>query len=687
MIAAEVEPLPLKRIVLFTSGVGFFDHLGEVDGNRRADFRFNVSNVNDLLKSMVVQDLNGGNVSAVNYSAKDPTSKTLRTFTVNLTTNPTQAEMLHQLRGNKTELTLKDGKVQGTIMSVERRSVPAEGNVAVNVEYINLFTATGLRAIPLSQVQEIQLIDDKLNQEIQQALSVLSQAAATEKKLVSLDLRGTGKRQVRVGYIQEAPVWKTSYRLVIDEGKPPFLQGWAIVENTTDHAWKNVQLTLISGRPISFLMDLYQPMYVDRPTVVPEHYATLRPQAYDQDMLAAAERFRQLGEPAPAGNRVVLGPHRGGQFGSIGGMGGSFGGGGNFAGADGGGIGGGAFGGALPPVPAINPAQGVMAAAVGQEIGELFRYVIDKPVDVSSQQSAMLPIVNESIEGDKVAIYNATVHSKHPLDGFKLKNTSRLHLMQGPITVFDGGEYAGDARIADVAPGAERLISYALDLNTEVISLLGVEEKTNTELRIFKGTVTVNSRELRQQTYTIKNSGSHKKRVLIEHPIDVAWKLVQPAKLEELTSSLYRFATTAEQGKPTTLTVAEEQRHSREIVISFATVEELKVLARSSIASPAFKKAIETFIEMNDSLSQLTRDRSGLEAARDNLASEQARIRENMRALSTAPNSDLMATYIKRMTSQEAEFETLRGKLAAAKEAEKAAQQAISEYLANLIVK
>ena len=114
----------------------------------------------------------------------------------------------------------------------------------------------------------------------------------TQKKTVSLDFAGRGRRRVRVAYITEAPVWKTSYRLVLSDTENPFLQGWAIVENTTDEDWEAVQLSLVSGRPVSFAMDMYTPLYVERPVVVPELYASLRPQEYGQGVEAEEKVMR-----------------------------------------------------------------------------------------------------------------------------------------------------------------------------------------------------------------------------------------------------------------------------------------------------------------------------------------------------------------------------------------------------------
>ena len=120
-----------------------------------------------------------------------------------------------------------------------------------------------------------------LESEVKKALETLQLSHDTQKKAVSIQFAGEGKRRVKVGYVVESPIWKTSYRLVLDKKEKPFLQGWAIVENPTDEDWKDVRMALVSGRPISFQMDLYQPLYVPRPTVEPELFASLKPVTYN----------------------------------------------------------------------------------------------------------------------------------------------------------------------------------------------------------------------------------------------------------------------------------------------------------------------------------------------------------------------------------------------------------------------
>src|SRR6185437_3457087 len=178
----------------------------------------------------------------------------------------------------------------------ETRKQKAGEHETVETEFLNLLTDEGLRSLPLAGVARIKLLNEELDRELRQALTVLALGHASDKKSMTLNFLGDGKRAVQVGYIQETPIWKTSYRLVLDDEAKPLLQGWALVENTTEEDWKQVSLTLVSGRPISFVMNLYQPLYVPRPVVEPELFASLRPQTYGQDLDQASAEFADKAE-------------------------------------------------------------------------------------------------------------------------------------------------------------------------------------------------------------------------------------------------------------------------------------------------------------------------------------------------------------------------------------------------------
>lgn len=667
---AKAGDLPVTKVVMFSSGVGFFEHLGQVEDEAQVRLQFNVEDVNDLLKSMVVQDLGGGTVSTVNYESKDPITRTLKTFAIDLTDNPTLGQLLSQVRGERVQVDAPNAIV-GVIVGVETRKEKAgEDEEPIEVEYLTLLTDDGLRRVSLATVSRIRLLNEQLDAELRKALTILAMSHATDKKTVSLHFRGDGKRQVRVGYIQETPIWKTSYRLVLRDKEQPLLQGWAIVENTTESDWNNVDLTLVSGRPISFTMDLYDPLYIKRPKVELELFASLRPQTYGQDLVEKEQTFRQ---------RANMEQQR--------------------FGADGAGKGYAAGGvpglAASPAAPMSNArakreaatfdiAQGVQSMAQAGEVGQLFQYQIQTPVTLPRQQSAMLPIVQGQVKAEKVSIYNQNVQVKHPLNGLQLTNTTGLHLMQGPITVFDGGAYAGDAQIQDLEPGSRRLISYALDLSTEVAPAGKPQTSELVGVKLVKGVLYITRQLHRAQEYTVKNSGSEPKKVLIEYPKAAPWKLVEPEKPEETTRDLYRFAVTAKPGEPAVLQVREEQTTSEQIALTNINTDLIVYYLNTKVVSPAVKAALAEVVKRKQALSELVDQRRQLEEQIKVIDAEQARIRQNMAQLDRA--SDLYARYVTKFGEQEDMVEKLRGQIRQLTDQETKARRELDRYLSDLTI-
>ncbi len=179
--AAKDAPIPVKRIVMFSSGVAFYERNGEVDGDATIDLKFNTRDINDLLKSMVLQDEGGGRVSTVSYGSKDPITRALRTFSIDLTSNPTLADLLAQVRGEKIEID-SPSAMTGTIVGVEKRTKPVGDKQSVEVTYLNLLTEDGLRSVALDSVGRIKLSNPKLDAELRQALMVLAMGNTKDKK-------------------------------------------------------------------------------------------------------------------------------------------------------------------------------------------------------------------------------------------------------------------------------------------------------------------------------------------------------------------------------------------------------------------------------------------------------------------------------------------------------------------------
>jgi len=290
---AAPSPLPIRQVTLFTSGVSYIERGGPVTGDATVPLTFRTAQINDILKSLTLLDANG-QVQPVVYGARDPIGRTLQAFAVDVTQPQSRAEMLNRLRGAEVTVTTARGTLSGQVVSVESKSVTAPTGTTTT-DTLNLLGADGLQSVRLDDISVLKLRDARLDRELREALRTLASGADDQRRSVTLRFSGTGRRDVRVGYIAEAPLWKISYRLLL--GPKPSLQGWALVENTTDEDWNGIHLGLVSGRPISFIQDLYQPLYLPRPVVQPDIIASPTPQTHDGNL--QADNSQPASAPAP----------------------------------------------------------------------------------------------------------------------------------------------------------------------------------------------------------------------------------------------------------------------------------------------------------------------------------------------------------------------------------------------------
>ena len=671
--------LPIGQVVLFSSGVGYFQREGSVEGNARVDLSFPVSDINDLLKSMVVRDLDGGHVATVSYDSNAPVERTLKSFAINLTGNPSFGQIFNQARGEKVEVVLAQGNatqpgtMSGTVVGIEHQAQPAGKDGSVQVELLNLWCADGMRSLKLNEVQRVRFLNPIMDTEFRKALETLALSHDTQKKAVSISFQGEGKREVRVGYVIENPIWKTSYRLVLDKKDKPYLQGWAIVENPTDEDWKDVKMALVSGRPISFQMDLYTPLFVPRPTVELELFASLRPPTYSGDLAGGDRPANRAGAKRPEAEHESLALLADGlpaakqqaQQGKGGGRGEN-----------------GAF---LRKADELNRrmdlGQSVNAAASAAKLGDFFQYPMNKAVSLPRQKSAMLPIVGKDVEADRVSIYNERVQAKFPLLGLKFKNTSGLHLMQGPITVFEGSNYAGDSRVLDIQPNEERLLSYAVDLGTEVNPVPHSDNGKIVHLKAVKGIVTTTTKVRESKTYTIKNRNDAERVVLIEHPVRNDFKLTDTDKPVETAADFYRFQVKVAPAKTETQSVTEERVFRQNIALTNLDDNNIRIFINQPVISAKVKEGLQQALQLRWTMSKTQQDIQEIQRQLKILTDDQARLRANLKEVPS--DSEIGKRYLAKLNDQETVIEKYHADLKKLQTTELSQKKEFEQFLAD----
>lgn len=276
--------LPIKRVVLFKNGVGYFEHIGNVHGNESVAVSFTSGQLNDVLKSLTVLDLTGGRIAGVAYGTSAPIDRQLGDLRLPIGDKATFAEVLGALRG--TRLEVRNGAIvmSGRLLSTERRTRTAAAGTTTEVDYLTLISDSGeLRTTEVSPSFSMRLLEPGLGGKIDRYLDVVSAERRADVRNMVISTEGAGDRSLYVSYISEVPVWKSTYRLVLSSqaGKSPLLQGWAIVDNVVGEDWNNVSLSLVAGAPQSFIQNLSQPYYTQRPTISLPDTVSTTPQSYE----------------------------------------------------------------------------------------------------------------------------------------------------------------------------------------------------------------------------------------------------------------------------------------------------------------------------------------------------------------------------------------------------------------------
>lgn len=660
--ADDALRLPVRRVVLYKSGVGYFEHVGRVHGSQDVSIDFTTSQLNDVLKSLTVIDTGHGHVTAVNYNSNAPFSKRLSTLRLPLGEQTTVAQFLGAMRGARVEVRSGQAVVLGNLLSVEHRQ-RMEREQTAEYDTVSLVTDGGeIRTFELSPSTALRIVDRDLNEDVGRYLRVLSSAREQDLRRMTIAASGSGDRDLAISYISEVPVWKSTYRIVLpDLGGKALLQGWAIIDNTVGEDWNNVELSLVAGAPQSFIEDISQPYYARRPVVTLPQAAMLTPQTHEatmeQNMGGAAQisSSRQFDRIDSFGRTPLSPPSAGATDRFVGGGVGSGSRGGLAPGW------GGAAGGTIGKLRTNNgtvPAMEPQAQAA--DLGDLFEYRIKQPVTILKNQSALVPIMQAQIEAEKVSLWSS--NRRFPLRALWITNSSGLTLDGGTFNIIESDAFAGEGLLDPIKPGERRLVSYAADQGVRIEYRPANTAPRVVRVSIVRGLLTQTSREQQESIYALRNEGNEPRTVVVEHPVRSDWQLQgDTPKPAETTASFYRFRIVVPAKQTAKLSVKEVHPLSQVVELASFTDDNLKHLTSQQIISPQLEKSLRQILERKAELAQIQNDIDLQKQRLSDIVDDQKRLRENMKALrGSAEEKALVVRYTRELNEQEDRVATLR---------------------------
>ncbi len=686
--ASAASQLPIRRVILYSNGVAYVERRGIVSGDAEINLSFKQSQVDDVLKSMVVLDLGKGKIGAVSYNSSAPVASRMAEipFAVNPLTGDGGgiAGVLAQLQGAKVSVASSKGAATGAILTVERKQIKTEKETVTTSVLVIASDSGEISSFDLSDVKSVKLLDAGTQKDLNEFANATASARRRDAKTITITSNGTGQREMIVSYTIAAPIWKTTYRVVLDEAGKPFFQGWAIVDNLSEEDWQDVQLSLVSGSPISFIQQLQKPFYRYRPIVPTPQDLQLQPQVYEpqsgvvdrsqtkidtnvtnqliQD-LPSGTQFTSLLKVAPnvrpealAGGFQVDGASgtentfiadgqeasnfKTGQLNSNNSM---------------------MLSKTKVSDALVSNSNGVETNTTGDEIGDLFEYRIEQPVTVLRDRSALIPIIQTKMDGERVAVYNEAVRRDRPFSGVLLKNESNLTLETGSLTVIDGDAYAGEALMERLKAKEQRLISFALDLGTHVRVRNKQDREPAKIVKVVSGVFQVHYFQTSEKVYQVSNQTERPKVLYLEYPIQDGWELSEDSpKPDYTTQRYYRFRVELKPLEERELKITVRQPLMDSYQLTALSKTDLQLFVAQRYINEETRARLERLIDLRLRITEIENKLDSFDDEVEKIEADQKRLRENIEALAKTPEAKTLITrYIAKANEQETRLEEM----------------------------
>lgn len=649
--AAQAQTPELRRVVLSTGGVGQFTFEATVEGAATVALDVPLDQVDDVLQSLRVDDRLPH--VGVRLPGRAPLDEAFRGLPFGRDALASPQALLTALTGAEVEI--PSANIRGRVLSVTEVQVPGGAGGPVTRHRLAIATATGLAGAILEETADLRFVSEETRRQVEAALAAVAQHRVQDRRRVEVSLADAGRRPVRLSYVVSVPVWKASYRLTLPSdgvAGPARLQGLAVIENYSGHAWRGVQVVLTSGNPVLYRQRLYEAYWTGRPEAPVDVPAQARPRV-DQGAIA------QLPVPQPA--PAPMAPAARGLPGIA-------------AGA---------------PAPRDRVAETFSAPppppAAAAELQASVAFTLAAPVTADAGQSLMLPFLDVELPAQRVALYQPDVNRLHPLLAMDLPNRGEGALPPGLVTLFDRtaegvATFVGNARMPTIPAGENRLLSFAIDLASRIDVETGAA-RSLAGARIARGVMELRWRERQTTTYRITSSRGAR-RLLVEQPRQPGWTIVQPSTDVSQTPSHDRIGTSVAAGQPGRLEVIRERpvgesvallRSGTDVLLSWSGRGELEPRLRATLRDAAERRQA---VDRAEQALRPLRDRVTV------ITQDQARLRENLARVPAG--SDLAARYIRTLGEQEDEIADLRKRIEQAEADVARLQAAYAEWVGAL---
>jgi len=669
--SSSTSALPITRVALYKNGVGYFEHAGHVTGDQSVTIDFTSAQLNDVLQSLTAIDLNGGRISGAGYNSTTPLDQQLKTLALGLDANPSDIDFYTAIRGSRVQVTGPGVSISGRLLSIDLRGDPkksGEPDPGTDTRrFLTVVSESGqVKTLEITPAVSVILLDTALHTDVTRYLELLASNRSQGLRHLTLLDRGTGPRNLRVSYISEVPVWKSTYRILFTTAKQAAdptvtLQGWSVVDNTTGEDWLNVHLDLIAGAPQSFIQPLSIPYYARRPEIGLPSEAQLAPQTHESGESITAQQIESL----PLDGRSVakmaqMAPGVAALHGYTGGRG----------------VGGGAGSmrgentsvevmGAMdmaappPPPPVVAPeeyqrlaGESILPQTTTNAFDDFFEYTLTDPITIRKNESALVPILQTKLPVERVTLWSAS--EPVALRALWVTNSSKLTLDRGSFSIVEDGNFGGEGLLDPIHPGEKRLLSYAADQAVHVDNEPGESQRHLRSIVIAKGVLTQHFRDIVERDYTIRNAAPETRTVILEHNRNntATWNLnpntslavgsepAQPTKPEETTPSAYRFRVVIPAGATVHLKVAESHAYPSNIQVGSINDAQIKAVVKemgnAAGNDPALVQKLQPVIDAQRAVADIQAKKTAIDQHLNALGNEEKRQRDNITALKDA---------------------------------------------------